>query len=481
MGLGEDLISPSVRQFESALSDVSEPVPSRRASDRLTYWTGLAIAALTWILSTYLVLTTLVAVYRFYCPVPYGDMWWFVRDMARLSSHQVGLSYLWDQHSEHRIVLPRLIFWADVHLDHFRGVFTILCSSLLLVGEGLLLSFSFARILESGVASKFAYAALVFGMMFSAAQIENLMFPFQVQFPLAFFAASASIILVLRHCQTAQHRWTSLAMGIAMAVCATLSLGCGLLVWPVLLLVCVVERPHKNTIWTVAVAGIAMWITYFVGYVSPGDSARPWISLGHPGQVASFMFMFLFSPIHSTPPPASGVLGVLLLLGAAVGAFLYLRFSSAASRGNIRFFIYLGLFIMATALLTSLCRVNYGIEEAATIRYRLPVLIFWACIIALTSSLATSGMRPVFRSLGTPIVALLFVALALIPAQQPTISRFGDLSRQIDNESIALVLSASHGTCSELFRLRPDLVCEYRQFLRQNHLSLFADRSFHGK
>jgi hypothetical protein len=139
-------------------------VPSKGAPHSFTYWTGLAIAALTWILSTYLILTTLVAVYRFYCPVPYGDMWWFVRDMARLNSHQVGLSYLWEQHSEHRIVLPRLIFWTDVHLDHFRGIFTTLCSSLLLVGEGLLLSFSFARIVKSSVASKVAYAALVFGI-----------------------------------------------------------------------------------------------------------------------------------------------------------------------------------------------------------------------------------------------------------------------------------------------------------------------------
>ena len=452
---------------------------SRDASDSLTHWTGLAIAALAWILSTYLILTSLLAVYRFYCPVPYGDMWWFVRDMARLNSHQVGLSYLWDQHSEHRIVLPRLIFWADFHLDHFRGIFTILCSSLLLAGEGLLLSFAFAGIAKNGSASKLAYGALVFGMMFSASQIENLMFPFQVQFPLAFFAASASILLILRHCQAAEHRWGPLAMGIAMAICATVSLGCGLLVWPVLLLVCVVERPPKRTIWAVAVAGIAMWITYFVGYVSPGDSARPWLSLGHPAQLASFMFMFLFSPIHSIPPPASGVLGLLLLSGAAVGIFLYLRFSSVASSSGIRFFIYLGLFIMATAILTSLCRINYGLEEAATIRYRLPALIFWSCVIALTSSLFVSRARPAYRLLGTPIGALLFIVLALLPVQHSTIAYFEGVSRKIDKDGVALAINASDRTCSELFRLRPDLVRSYSPFLRQSHLSLFADPLFH--
>lgn len=222
-----------------------------------------------------------------------------------------------------------------------------------------------------------------------------------------------------------------------------------------------------------------MWITYFVGYVSPGDSARPWLSLGHPGQLASFMFIFLFSPVHSIPAPASGVLGLLLLLGAAAGIFRYLRFNSVASRSGIGFFIYLGLFIIATAILTSLCRINYGLEEASTIRYRLPALIFWSCVIALTSSLFVSGARSTHRSLGTPIGALLFIVLALVPVQRSTIAYFAGVSRKINKGSVALAINASDRTCSELFRLRPDLVRSYSPFLRQGHLSLFADPLFH--
>ena len=472
------LTNPSLLRSDNAFACLRKSMPSRDASDWFTYWTGPAVALLAWILSTYLVVTTLLAAYRFYCPVPYGDMWWFVRDMARLDNHQVGLSYLWDQHSEHRIVLPRLIFWADVHLDHLRGLFTILCSSLLLVGEGLLLCFAFAGTTKNDSVSKLIYAALVFGMMFSASQIENLMFPFQVQFPLAFFAASASIFLTLRHCWTVQHKQGSLVVGIVMAVCATLSLGCGLLVWPVLLLICVVERPPKRTFWTIGIAGVAMWVIYFVGYVSPGDSARPWLSLAHPGQVAEFTFMFLVSAVHSTPFTLGSVAGLLLLSMAGVGILLSLRFSSAVFRKRTAFFVYLALFIIATAVLTALCRVNYGVDEASAIRYRLPALIFWACIIALASSFSAGSESPVFRSLSAPILALLFIALALIPAQRPTISFFGNVSRQINNDGVALGLDTSDRTCSELFRIRPDLVRSYSPFLRQKHLSLFAGQSF---
>ena len=471
----------SVVRFESGFARLPKPAPSRDASGSLTYWAGLGIALLACILSTYLIVTSLCAAYRFYCPAPYGDMWWFVRDMARWNNHQVGLRYLWDQHSEHRIVLPRLIFWADVHLDHFRGLFTILCSSLLLAGEGLLLCFAFGCVAKDNSASKLAYAALVFGMMFSASQIENLMFPFQVQFPLAFFAASASIFLILRHCWAAEHRRSNLVAGIVAAVCATLSLGCGLLVWPLLLLICVLERSAKRTLWTVGIAGITMWVIYFVGYVSPGDSARPWLSLGHPGQAAAFMLMFLVSALHSTPFPFASVLGLLLLLAVATGILVCLRSGSAPLRKNNAFFIYLALFIIATAVLTSLCRVNYGIEEATAIRYRLPVLVFWACIIALASSFSLLNTHPAFCSLAAPITVLLFLVLALIPAQPPTISYFGNVSRQINMDSNALALSASDRTCHDLFGLRPDLVRSYSPFLRQHQLALFADPSFHRK
>jgi hypothetical protein len=66
----------------------------------------------------------------------------------------------------------------------------------------MLLCFAFWRAERNAPVSSLSYAALVFGMMFSASQIENLIFPFQIQFPLAFFMASASILLILQHCET---------------------------------------------------------------------------------------------------------------------------------------------------------------------------------------------------------------------------------------------------------------------------------------
>lgn len=439
---------------------------------------GILATALAWILTIYVVFTSILAVHCYYCSLPYGDMWWFVGDISQFRSHRIGLTFLWHQHSEHRIVVPRLIFWIDLQFFRFRGVFTIFCSFLFQAGEALLLCIAFGRVGNNDSASKFAYAALVFGMMFSASQIENFIFPFQVQFPLAFFMASVSIFLVLRHCRTLGGDWTAMVLGLVAAVCGTLSLGSGLLVWPVLLLICFFERASLRTLAIAVIAGVAMWISYFIGYLSPSASGNLWDSLAHPSRVAAFTFTFLGSALSSTPSRFADLLGLSSLILTAVGFVLYIRARSDSFWKLGAFFVYLVLFIVAAALLTALGRLNYGLEEAATIRYRMPALIFWASILGLGSSWWNGVAGYVGRSLGTPILALLFIAIFVVPAQRPIVEHFARLSEQINDSSIALAFDATDAVYGQLFSLRPDLVRRYTPFLRENHLSIFADRLF---
>lgn len=55
---------------------------------------------------------------------------------------------------------------------------------------------------------------------------------------------------------------------------------------------------------------------------------------------------------------------------------------------------------------------------------------------------------------------------------------FARLSKQINDNSIALAFDATDKVYGQLFCLRPDLVRDYAPFLRENHLSIFADRLF---
>ena len=443
--------------------------------NRFIYIVAVLATTLAWIASTFVILTTVEATRRFYCSMPYGDMWWFVGDMANFRSHRIGLGFLWQQHAEHRIVLPRLIFWIDLYFFHFRGIFTIICGFLFQILEGLLLCFALWRVKSIDVISKLVYAALVFCMMFSASQIEAFILPFQVQFPLAFFMASLSIFLVLRYCETQGGSPLLLLLGIVAAIFATLSLGCGLLIWPVLLLICFSKRAPLSSLFTTAIAGAGIWICYFIGYYSPDESANPWVSLTHPVLVVRFAFAFLTSVVSSRPSGFANLLIVTLLFIAILSLVFHVRAHSTSFQTIPPLMAYLALFIVATAFLTALCRLNFGLYEASAIRYRLPSLIFWSCILGLLAAVWNGTTNYVVRISVFPIVGLLFISIVLVPVQRPTIEYFAGLSSHIKNDAIALSLDVSDKVYEDLFKIRPDLVRSYTPFLREYHLSVFAD------
>lgn len=449
----------------------------RLTAFRFTRFVGILATSSVVIYSFYIIIFTIHSVYRLYSAVPSGDVWWFIKDIADFKGHRIGLNFLWGQLSEHRPVLPRLILWIDLRFFRFRGVFTILCSFLFQGSEALLLCFAFWRAGKNDLASKFAYAALVFGMMFSSSQIDNFALPLQVQFPLSFFMSSVSIFLVLRHCQTIGGNWVAMFIGLVAAVCGTLSLGSGLLVWPVLLLICFIEGGSLKTLCTATIAGVSMWVVYVIGYYSPPENANPWVSLTHPISVSAFTFTFLASVISPKPSPIAGVLGLCSLSIVAIGFALYIRTRSDFWRLRA-FFVYIALFLVLTAFLTALGRLNYGIIEAATIRYRTPALIFWAVILGLGSTWWNGKTGESGRSLGTPILSVLFLAIFVLPAQRMPVEQFASLSTQINDDGIALAFDATDNVYGHLFSIRPDLVSRYAPFLRENHLSLFADPLF---
>jgi hypothetical protein len=439
--------------------------------------TVLAVV-LAWISSTFVILTTIEAIRRLYCSLPYGDMWWCVGDMSQFRNHRIGLAFLWQQLSEHRIVLPRLIFWIDLQFFQFRGTFTIICCFLLQIGEAFLLCFAFWRGGKNSLPSKLAYVALVFCMMFSASQIDNFLIPIQILFPLAFFMASLSIFFVLWHCEDNGRHSVLLILGLIAAACSTLSQGCGLIVWPILLIICLSERVPLRTRFATGIAGIIMWTCYFVDYYRPSESANPWTSLTRPVLIVRFAFTFLASGLSSSPLYIARIAAPFILITAIVIVASYLFIRPTILEIVPSLFVYLALFLLATSYITALGRSNYGLEGALAMRYRLPSLIFWACVLGLLFSLWDRSAHYGLRILGAPLVSVLFIAIYLVPVQQATVTYYEDFSNQLKDDSIALAFDVTDAVYDRLFVLRPDLVRTYTPFLRENHLSVFSDPLF---
>src|SRR5438067_12856491 len=88
------------------------PQGGREKGDRLTGWLLLGVwAALT--------AAALGFVLTFGTNTPYADEWEFV---PALTGHERVLPWLWAQHNEHRLPLPRLIYYMLFQIAHdFRA------------------------------------------------------------------------------------------------------------------------------------------------------------------------------------------------------------------------------------------------------------------------------------------------------------------------------------------------------------------------
>jgi hypothetical protein len=287
-----------------------------------------------------------------YSPLPYFDYWDTVPKIDRY--RHLDIRAFWQQHSEHRIVFPEIIFAADYLFFRGREILPIALNAFFYFGMWLLffatqyrnrvpLFVRFCMILLAGIVMGWEGAAFSIGAAFL------------VQWSL--LLASAALALFLLTCVPGSRRASMfLAGSIACAVVGTYTSANGLLFWVVILLGAWILRLTKFQLFMLAVSGAASIGLYFAGYqFSSGTNFDA--LLAHPFYALSFVAAYLGMPFTVIGPR----------LGVSVGLFelvVYLAFTLlAAKRGllNARSsIVFLGFyfFCLLTAAITALGRMN---------------------------------------------------------------------------------------------------------------------------
>jgi hypothetical protein len=226
---------------------------------------------------TLLSLTAGAFVWAYASNVPHGDEW--VGLLPALTGEQpVTVSYLWSQHNEHRIFLPRLIALAAFHLGNrdLRAVMFFNIAAL----SGLALALVLAcRALRGSVSYGDAFFPLV---LLNLAQYENLFVAFQVQMVSSALLAGILLLLIVRNRKPLKLGPALLAgtcvvslplcgaNGLVLAPAFALWLGCtGVLAWRS-------GEPHakRNGLVLLAFAAAALFLVwfYFVDFWRPAMS-----------------------------------------------------------------------------------------------------------------------------------------------------------------------------------------------------------------
>lgn len=443
---------------------------SGRTSQFLRY-TPHAVAALAIALCAVSTFISLWQVFASYQPIFFSDQWETVELLDKILRGAATLNDFAAQHNEHRILIPRLVFVLDLMLAGARNSVNfasiLICQAL----HAILFHRLIARRIDD-LALRWALTAFVALLLFCIVQRENLLWGFQIGFVGVFlFYTFAAYMLAGAQVQfTGTSRAIALVAGLTAGAGAALMISNGATALLCIGLVFAAAGFLNPVTATTAFAG-AFVLTAYLGYFTPiAGHASLGSALVKPAVYLEYIGIFLGSvlaPLGLAAARMAGLAGLALSLLAGV-ALLTGRL--ARDRTNLTL-VAIVAFVVLTAALSGLGRVNFGVEQAAASRYATPSAVFWAAlgVLAVCTLYDTRPGRRIYLGL-TTLIAMAIVALASITASQ------GEFAVHLDNRNRNF-LSATDSILSGVYDVEMlNIVYNDPRRMRETLLPLLKER-----
>jgi len=435
-----------------------------------------ALALLALAAGVYILLSTVRMIVECWTAVPFWDQWDnLILALDELYWHTARLDlphWLFHQHNEHRIAVPRLIFAIDRFLFATTNRFNFFCSIAIQFGLALLMISIAIRRPGQRVVEKLWIAGVVLALLFSAMQWENLLWGFQVQFLGVNLAALATFATL----GVGRPSAARLTVVIGIESIAVYTLSSGVLV-PALAIPLALWRgwPRRYVV-VLIVAAVALLVSYLYGYQTPVFSDDPMRAIWQVREVATYVldeignpFGLTFAEAHFGDPLAwarlFGTIGVV-----AVAAFTVDMLRRREYSGPVPILIAAALFGLGMMLLTALGRMKFGL--ALSSRYSSLVLMFWASLIVIaTLRLGLHGAR-----LRVPAMVVILPFLLGLAHYQPSFAAYGrtwTLPRL--EATTALLANVDDPEALNGVYPGPTVPRDRTPLLRERHLSIFAE------
>lgn len=468
------------------MSSANTVVPAEEASiPEPTPWSLPLVAMMAVVavaVSVATVASTLYIVFHDYVRLPHYDEWDMIGHWYKTwRDTDSSWWHLFDQHNEHRIAVPRLIFFSDLKWFEGSGIFTLGCLISIQLIHSIFLYALVCKSLRFKLGASLITGGLVVLLMFSALQIRNLVWGFQLQFVGVFALSTLAFFSLLQHTPTRTHpnsRISELpfALGIMFSIGATFTMANGLLTWPIGLLIGAQQRWPLRKFFFFLACGCITWFGYFHNFEFNPGHVNPWKALESIWILIQYVAIYIGHPISPFWQELAMGIGMAGILITTVSVILFIfdkdnaRFDSKASRTLLA----VSIFILLTALITGLGRVNFGLEQAASSRYSTPAVIYWisSITILLTVQLKNSRTKAALRHLSG---FLIFSAIASAITYQ---FKVPEIAEHLARTRMAAASSLWAGVYDEStihhIYPRPKQVMDKIGILQEGRLSLFS-------
>lgn len=422
---------------------------------------------------------TVVGAVRTYSPVPFWDMWsGTLGFFMRLDG---GNGEWWMQHNEHRILLARLLFWADFKFFDGANWFLTAFNYVLIGGS----AWVFYRILRAAAATdKPATEEILLGLFLTAwlflwTQKENMTWGFQSQFILAQLLPLCGLYWLyksLAGIHSKRHFLIACGFGVASAG----TMANGVLALPLMSFYALATRQNRLRTGILFGLSAVMLFLYFHDYHSPVAHGTLSQALReNPSGVLQYLLRYLGGPFYFLFGKEE--LGRLMMYGAAlflIGSSVGFAIKSLRRPQEntlalaLLFFI---LYIGGTALGTAGGRLIFGLDQAFSSRYTTPTLMAWAALLILYSPSVLAALRT-----KSAIVLLTVAGLALLMAIFQTEAMQPEYATLFQRKMAVLALELQARDGKQIKTIFPDpqraLVIAKEASVR--NLSIFGDYPF---
>lgn len=331
------------------------------------------------------VLFLIHTIQRFSVNVPFLDDWVLVDLFRKVAAGEATVADFFAQHSEHRIVFPRLILTVIAFLTHWNVNYTI-ASSVGLYLITLLLLYRMAS-QQTNRSTLHRLASLGTSLaLFSFIQFQNWLWDFQI----AWFLVNTCLVLSVFWLATGTHPiWLRVTSAAICCTVASFSLAQGLLTWiavvPMLLTLKDDRRSQRRIhillVWAVLCIGCVS--LYFYGYAHPSYRPSVFDFLSQP-IAACIYFLTLLGNALVYHSDLAAVVGGLLLLNFLVFVVLCFSLRGSGFAQAAACWISIGLFAILFACVTTVGRLTLvGIASAYSTRYTTPTLLLIVALLQL--------------------------------------------------------------------------------------------------
>ncbi len=167
--------------------------------------------------------------------VPFSDGWQLIALLKQDAAHRVGLSALWAQHNENRMIIPNLIFlYVAHHARDFEVVMMRLGALLFCLGNlFVLLAMRSRSAINSWLSSSVNLVATIFALagLFSLAALENIFWAFQFAWFLIYALSALAILGIVYFAKRGFPTWRTVPTLVLIAVVASISSSQGLFIF----------------------------------------------------------------------------------------------------------------------------------------------------------------------------------------------------------------------------------------------------------